>query len=43
VPRQDAALVDLWRAHAWREAFLDRRLRVVRAVRVVVIGHGVLR
>jgi hypothetical protein len=38
----DPALVDLWRSHAWREAFLDRRLRLARALRFVVIGHGVL-
>ncbi len=35
----DKSLVDLWRRHAWREAFLGRSAS---DVRVVTIGHGVL-
>lgn len=38
----DASLVGLWKAHRWREAFLDRRDDVRASLRVVAIGHGLL-
>jgi hypothetical protein len=38
----DAALVALWRAKAWRALFWDRRADVVRALRAVALGHGLL-
>lgn len=35
-------LVQLLRAHAWRELFVTRRDAVVRSMRPLVIGHGLL-
>ena len=38
----DPVLAEMWRAHAWREVFHERRDRVARTFRVAVIGHGLL-
>lgn len=38
----DAKLLDQWRAHAWREAFWDRREADALPARALVIGHGLL-
>lgn len=38
----DPALVALWRAHRWREAFWDRRAANEGRLRVAAIGHGLL-
>ena len=38
----DAVLIERWRAHAWRDAFWDRREAGAIALRAVVIGHGML-
>ena len=37
-----ATLLDQWRAHAWREAFWDRREADALPARALVIGHGLL-
>jgi hypothetical protein len=39
----DPDLLALWRAHAWREVFWTHRADVAIAMRVAVIGHGLLR
>ena len=38
----DAALLAMWRAHAWRDLFWTRRGDVAARMRVVAIGHGLL-
>jgi hypothetical protein len=38
----DAALVQLLRAHAWRELFVERAADVAAHVRAACIGHGLL-
>ena len=35
-------LFALWRAHAWRELFEERRAAVARHLRIAVMGHGLL-
>ncbi len=38
----DGELLERWRAHAWRDAFWERREEASLALRAVVIGHGML-
>jgi hypothetical protein len=38
----DDALVALWRARAWHDAFWRRRADVARELRVAALGHGLL-
>ncbi|MBI2382221.1 MAG: DUF3025 domain-containing protein [Gammaproteobacteria bacterium] len=33
-------LLELWRAHRWRELFVDRRERLEREFRVILFGHS---
>ena len=38
----DAALLAMWRAHAWRDLYWARRRDVAARMQVVAIGHGLL-
>jgi len=38
----DAEILGAWRAHAWREAFVDGRDRIARHMRAVATGHGLV-
>jgi Protein of unknown function (DUF3025) len=38
----DVDLLERWRAHAWRDAFWERRVAGAIPLRAVVIGHGML-
>ncbi|MEP6656076.1 MAG: DUF3025 domain-containing protein, partial [Betaproteobacteria bacterium] len=38
----DPELIGLWRSHAWRALFHDRREELERKLRIAVIGHGLV-